>query len=245
MITDEQKARINKIISDIDTGLSRIDKGVLQAQEAENLFAICLSNSQSIFVTPSDEWRIIDRWKNENGYNWSLTQRSGTYAGPQQKEKLEKLRSKLETITPAISVSFPTNEVHFSENEGYEAKRLICNTLRSAGSSVLVLDEHLDDQFFDYIDILSNNINIRVITGERKPIFWKLLDELRKNRSNIEARVNSISHCRYIVIDGSTVYSTDASLNTIGKKAFMIHRLSDGEKVNAEIEQYWNNGKIK
>jgi len=44
------------------------------------------------------------------------------------------------------------------------------------------------------------------------------------------------------------LYSTDASLNTIGKKAFMIHKLEDGPeiaKVKSEIEQYWNNGKIK
>jgi hypothetical protein len=89
---------------------------------------------------------------------------------------------------------------------------------------------------------------VRIITGDQKPIFWSLLNELNKKRQNIEARVNGISHCRYIVIDDSAIYSTDASLNTIGKKDFMIHKLEDeGEvaKVKKEIGGYWDNAKIK
>ena len=69
-----------------------------------------------------------------------------------------------------------------------------------------------------------------------------------KKRQNIEARVNEISHCRYLIIDDAIIYSTDASLNTIGKKDFMIHKLQDSTqiaKVRQEVEQYWTNAKIK
>lgn len=112
----------------------------------------------------------------------------------------------------------------------------------------MIIDEHLDDQFFEYVDIVPDTVDIRIITGEQKTIFWTLLSVLKKKRNNVEARVNSISHCRYIIIDDSIIYSTDASLNTIGKKDFMIHKLEDESeigKVKSEIENYWKSAKIK
>ena len=139
-------------------------------------------------------------------------------------------------------------EHHFSATEAFEAKRFICSLFRSAGSKLLIIDEHLDDQVFEYIDIIPDAIQIQLITGDKKQIFWTLYGCLRSKRSNTEARINNISHCRYIVIDDSVIYSTDASLNTIGKKDFMIHRLEDGDeivKVKSEIGGYWDSAKIK
>ena len=139
-------------------------------------------------------------------------------------------------------------EWQFNTNDVYEAKCFICSLFQSAGSRIIIIDEHLDNQFFKYIDVVPDTVEVQIITGDQKPIFWTLLSELKKKRQNIEARVNNISHCRYIIIDDSIFYSTDASLNTIGKKDFMIHKLEDNTEINKvkkEIEGYWNNALLK
>lgn len=248
MITGQQKAKINEIITSAEGFISRIDKGVVRGQESEDFFADQIRITKGLFDNASDEWRIIDRWENENGFQWHPVYKSGSYAGSKEKEKFIKLLETLGRILPSGSVAVSKKEFLFSVSQAYEAKRFISSLFRNAASNLTIIDEYLDDQFFEYIDIISDPIHVKIITGEQKPIFWTLLSELKKKKQNIEARVNGISHCRYIVIDDTIIYSTDASLNTIGKKDFMIHKLEDeGEivKVKNEIEGYWNSGKIK
>jgi hypothetical protein len=248
MITDQQKTKINELISSIEGVISRIEKGVVKGQEAGDFFAKQIGASKELFDNVSDEWRTIDRWEHECGFQWHPVYKSESYAGDKEKENLLKLLNVLNGLLPQGSAIVAKKEHHFSVAQAYEAKQFICSLFRSAGGRLTIVDEHLDDQFFEYVDIVPDSIQIQVITGEQKPIFWTLYAELKKKRSSIKSRVNGISHWRYLVIDDSIIYSTDASLNTIGKKDFMIHRLEDvGEiaKVKSEIEGYWNNAKIK
>lgn len=246
MITDQQKTRINELISGVEGILSRVDKGVVKCQEAEDFFAEQIRQTKGFFDKNSDEWRIIDRWEQENGYAWKPQCKAGSYAGNGQKEKLTKLTQVLFELIPEGIIK--KKELHFTIAETYEAKRYVASIFRSAGAKLTVVDEHLDDQFFEYIDIIPTTVAVRVITGDQKPIFWTLFSELKKKNQNVDARVNGVSHCRYIIIDDSVIYSTDASLNTIGKKDFMIHQLEDDSqitKVKNEVEGYWSNGKVK
>lgn len=247
MITNQQKTTINELISATEGMLSRIDRGVVKGQEAGDFFAEQIRVAKGLFDNTSDEWRTIDRWEHENGFQWHPVYKSESYAGSGEKDKLSKLLETLGRLLPQGS-AMAKNEHHFSTSQAYEAKRYISSLFRSAGAKLIIIDEHLDDQFFEYVDIVPDSVQIQIITGEQKPIFWTLLSELKKKRSSIEARVNGISHCRYIVVDDSAIYSTDASLNTIGKKDFMIHKLEDEKetaKVKSEIEGYWSSAKIK
>lgn len=248
MLTQEQKTKINAQVSSIESFISRIEKGVVQAQEATDFFVTAISEAKNLFDNISDQWRVIDRWEHENGFHWRSIAKPNLYAGENDKTKLLKLLEVLSRLLPnGVDVTSKSENL-FSVKDAYEAKRYISSILRLAGSKILIIDEYLDDQFFDYLDIVPDNIEVRIITGEHKNIFWNLLFELKKKRNNIEARVNRDSHCRYIMIDDTLIYSTDASLNTIGKKDFMIHKLTDEEeidRVKSEIENYWNVARSK
>lgn len=248
MITDHQKTKINEAISSIEGFISRIEKGVVRGQESEDFFVGQIRTIKELFISTSDEWRTIDRWEHESGFKWHLVYKSESYAGNKEREKLSKLLNKITDLLPQGSIVVTKKENHFSNTQSYEAKRFICSLFRSAGVNLMIVDQYLDDQFFEYVDVIPDTVQVRIITGEGKPIFWTLLSELKKKRQNLEARVNDISHCRYIIVDDSAIYSTDASLNTIGKKDFMIHKLEDESeiiKVKSEIEKYWNSAIIK
>jgi hypothetical protein len=248
MITDEQKTKLNEIISTTNGMISRIDKGVVKGQESEDFFAEQIGMVKSIFTNTSDEWRIIDRWEHENNFQLYSMYKSGVYSGDKEKQKQLKLLDVLNSLIGSDSVNQEKSEWHFTANDAYEAKRFICDVFRLAGTNVMIVDEWLDDKFYEYVDIIPSTVSIQVITGETRPIFWTLYTDLKKKRSGVEARINNISHCRYIIIDDTIIYSTDASLNTIGKKDFMIHKLQDAteiEKVKNETREYWNNAKIK
>src|SRR3989338_2761825 len=101
MITDQQKTKINELISAIEGMVSRIEKGVVKAQEAGDFFAEQVRVAKALFDNVSDEWRIIDRWEHENGFQWHPVYKSGVYAGDGEKGKLSKLLEVLNRLLPA------------------------------------------------------------------------------------------------------------------------------------------------
>ena len=138
------------------------------------------------------------------------------------------------------------NQIFFSAGEEYRAKKEIYSLMKRAASSLVVLDNYMDESIFDYVGSLDGVINVRLITSKRIPIFARLYQDFVKLHSNVEARENTDSHDRYIVIDGDEIWHLGASINHAGKKASMINKIIDpDEKANIlkNINVWWSNGK--
>jgi len=234
---------INSLIEKIQKQIVRIEKGVVRAQEAEDFFAESIRKAKAIFVKDTDEWRILDRWENESGYIWHPVYKSGVYAGKKLKNKLKELLEKIKEIAKTEPiVNTEKNEYSFSADQKYEVYRLLVSILKGASESVWIIDNFLDEVVFDFIDVINKEGSIKIITDGQKAIFKRLYLALKeKGDVNIEAKINNSSHDRYLVIDEKIVYSLGASINTIGKKDFMIHRLSEKkEEVLIKIKQWWS-----
>ena len=105
MITDQQKTKINELVSSIEGMVSRIEKGVVKGQEAGDFFAEQIAGVKGIFDNIADEWRIIDKWEHENGFQWHPVYKSESYAGIGEKEKLSKLLAVIIGLLPNGSVA--------------------------------------------------------------------------------------------------------------------------------------------
>lgn len=236
---------IDSLIEKIQEQIVRIEKGVVKAREAEDFFAESIRNAKAIFVKDTDEWRILDRWENESGYIWHPVYKSGGYANEKLKNKLKELLEKIKEIAKIEPiVNTKENEYSFSANQKYEAYRLLISIFKGANESVWVIDSFLDEVIFDFIDVIYKQASIKIITDDQKPIFKRLYLPLKeKNEVKIEAKTNNSSHDRYIVIDEKIIYGFGASINTIGKKDFMIHRLNEKkEEVLIKIKRWWSDG---
>ena len=239
-MTDSLIAEINKMIA-------QINKGVVKGQEAGDFFAGSIRKAKEMYGQNSDEWRLLDRWEHENGYQWHPVYKSERYASEKEKQKLQDLKLKLEEISgDGNKGSFDQDEYTFTANQRYEAYKTLIHLLKSAERSIVIVDNFLDEIVFDFLDIIPVTISVRMITSDRKPIFRRLFLALKeKGETNIEAKVNTTSHDRYLVVDDLNVYSLGASLNTIGKGDFMIHRLNEQtDIVLKKVEQWWVEGTI-
>lgn len=236
---------INSLIEKIQEQIIRIEKGVVKAQEAEDFFVESIKNAKAIFVKDTDEWRILDRWENEAGYNWHPVYKSSVYTDEKLKNKILELLKKIKEITSIEPItSMAENEYSFSADQRYEAYRLLVSILKGAKESVWIVDNFLDEIIFDFIDVIRRDVSIKIITDDQKPIFKRLyLSFKQKNGVKIEAKVNNSSHDRYIIIDEKIIYGFGASINTIGRKDFMIHRLVEKkDQVIEKIRNWWING---
>lgn len=236
---------MTELINEIRAFIIRIDKKVIKGQEAEDFFADSIRKAKEIFGQNSDEWRLLDRWEHEKGYQWHAVYKPGIYAGEKEKQKLQDLMLKLEEISGDENhINIEPNEYTFSAGQRYEAYRLILSLIKRAEKTVVIVDNYLDEIIFDFLDVIPTAVSVQIITGEQKPIFKKLFLALKeKDGPNVDAKINKASHDRYLVIDDLDVYSFGASINTIGKGDFMVHRLNEQtEVVLKKIGQWWTEG---
>lgn len=236
---------IDSLITEIHTFITRIDKGLIKGQEAEDFFADSIRRVKDKYDHNSDEWRILDRWEHEKGYQWHAVYKPGVYASEKEKQKLQDLMLKLEEISgDGDQISPEQNEYTFSTNQRYEAYRLLIRLIKGAEKTIVIVDNFLDEIVFDFVDVIPTTVSVRMITRGQKPIFKRLLLALKKKAGfNIDARINGTSHDRYLVIDDLNIYSFGASINTIGRGDFMVHRLNEqAATVLKKIERWWAEG---
>ena len=240
-----QSEKIKNIIIDIEKEILRIDKGIAKAQESEDLFSLKIRDAKEVFGKDTDNWRHLDKWENENGFQWHSRYKSNSYADNELKNKLQKLLDKLSEILDICNsaINLNKNEYSFSKDQKYEVDKFLIKLFKNTSSSIIIVDNYLDENIFDFIDVIDNNVIIKFITSNEKLIFKRLFLSKREERGNMEVKINNESHNRYIVIDGVDVYSIDASINTIGKKDFMIHKvIEERDKVLDKINKWWESG---
>ena len=85
------------------------------------------------------------------------------------------------------------------------------------------------------------------LTANQKSIFKKLYYALKTTRTNIEAKVCQECHDRFLILDASEVWHLGASINSIGKKASMVNKVSDTnefERFLTDFRTWWSTGTI-
>ncbi len=121
----------------------------------------------------------------------------------------------------------PKKEFYLSAGEEYEAKKAIWGIMKMASTKLFIVDEWLDDFIFGYLESLDPNIQVKLLTANRKPIFKTLYLPFLKERGNIETRESKNYHDRFMIIDESVIYHLGASINYAGRKAFMVNKIED------------------
>ena len=239
------KEKIKNIIIEIEKEILRINKGIAKAQESEDFFSSKMRDAKEVFGKDTDSWRHLDKWENENGFQWHHRYKLNSYADSDLKNKLQKFLDKLSEILDICNsaINLNKNEHSFSKDQKYEVNKFLIKLFKNASSSIIIVDNYLDENIFDFIDIINNNVIIKFITSDKKLIFKRLFLSKKKERGNMEVKINDESHNRYIVVDGTDIYSIDASINTIGKKDFMIHKvIEEKDKVLDKINKWWKDG---
>ena len=161
-------------------------------------------------------------------------------------DSMEKLLSIIDELLSMNAIKSLKSEKKFWVNEWYFATRYILNIFNSAQESIMVVESFLDGKFYDFLDEIEDTIKIQVITWNQKPMFWNLYNDCLRVSENFEAKINQESHDRYILVDNIKLFHLGGSLNTIGKKDFMIQEIESTDVRNEriiQIEQWWADAK--
>jgi hypothetical protein len=251
VLSTQQITAIEAVVEGVETAIDRCTRQLFTVGEAMREHRTLWDRATSVTPKDTDEWRILDREYKQYPHWFKGASPSG-YVSQLDSDKFVHLRTvlqnMLEQAEPEVlrSKRNPKKQQLFLSGEEYQAMKALLAILKKAESSVAILDAYLDEAVFDYLDSLNPSVNIRLMTGSRKPIFGPLFAAFVKKRGNTDAKSLEDFHDRFIVIDEKEVYHLGASINRIGKEACMINEVVEQTEIDKFLLEYkhrWKNGK--
>lgn len=144
------------------------------------------------------------------------------------KIELKQLESdqKFEEIFKALeSDKLHSDKGIFYNGQIFDAYTFVSDIIRSAKSSVILLDNYVDDTVLTLLGKRNDNVTATIYT---KNISNQLRLDLQLYNSQylpIEIEIFSDAHDRFLIIDDMELYHIGASLKDLGKKWFAFSRM--------------------
>ena len=132
---------------------------------------------------------------------------------------------KFEQVFNALqSKDFEPRQGIFFEGQTFDAYKFVSSLIRKAESSILLIDNYIDETVLDLLTKKKKNVEVTILTANL--IKALKLDEKKFNSqySHITIKEFKKAHDRFIIIDNKDVYHFGASLKDIGKKWFAFSK---------------------
>ncbi|MES2267022.1 MAG: ORF6N domain-containing protein [Bacteroidota bacterium] len=113
----------------------------------------------------------------------------------------------------------------FYDGQVFDAYAFVSDIIRSAKSSIILIDNYVDDTVLTLFGKRSTDVTAKIYT---KSIGNQLRLDLQRYNSQyppIEIDIFSDAHDRFLIIDDTELYHIGASLKDLGKKWFAFSRM--------------------
>jgi len=143
----------------------------------------------------------------------------------QIENKVDTLSERVERIDLEIHTSLPPKQGIFYNGQIFDAYKLVSDIIRTAQSSIVLIDNYIDDSVLMLFTKCSSDIELLVYTKTISKILKQDLDKYNAQYSNIKINKLNTAHDRFLIIDKKEVYHFGASLKDLGKKWFAFSKL--------------------
>lgn len=145
-------------------------------------------------------------------------------------DQIELKQSEADQKFEEIFKALESDKIHsdkgiFYDGQIFDAYAFVCDLVRSAKSSIILLDNYADDTVLTLLGKRRDNVTAAIYT---KNISTQLrLDAQRYNAQypNIKIEIFPKAHDRFMIIDSTELYHIGASLKDLGKKWFAFSRM--------------------
>jgi hypothetical protein len=116
----------------------------------------------------------------------------------------------------------------FYDGQMYDAHAFASRLIRSAGKSILLIDNYVDETVLTLLAKRTRGIPATIYTRNVTAQLHLDVDKHNAQYPTLEVREFRDSHDRFLILDGETVYHLGASLKDLGKKWFAFSRFERG-----------------
>jgi phage regulator Rha-like protein len=145
-------------------------------------------------------------------------------------DKIELKQLKADQKFEDIFKALESDKLHsergiFYNGQVFDAYAFVSDIIRTAKSSIILLDNYVDDTVLTLLGKRNNDVTATIYT---KNISNELRLDLQRYNSQyprIEIEIFSDAHDRFLIIDDTELYHIGASLKDLGKKWFAFSRM--------------------
>jgi len=240
---------IEKMLKSLEKLDELAQRKLLRQEDVRNLLNGFDDKVLSFFDYDSIPYRIYESGTKGKTLTWCES-----FSKLADKDDHNKLLERIELLKNAINELEPDflkengneqNEYYFHKGETYKSKKILFFLMMKANKSLIIIDQYLDETILPFIDSLDDKIEIKLLTSKKRSIFVSLYNDLIKIKKNIEAKLNTDCHNRYIIIDENEIWDLGTSINGYGKSAFTLKRKTDNEQIQkllSDCSKWWSIG---
>ena len=129
-----------------------------------------------------------------------------------------------------VRTSLPPVEGIFYDGQIFDAYVFASNLIKSAKSSIVLIDNHVDESVLTTLSKRENNVLAKIVTKSISDQFHLDLNRHNSQYPQIDVEERTDIHDRFLIID-NTVYHIGASLKDLGKKLFAFSKLGISPEV--------------
>ena len=129
-----------------------------------------------------------------------------------------------------VRTSLPPVEGVFYDGQIFDAYVFASNLIKSAKSSIVLIDNYIDESVLVTLSKRENNVSAKIVTKSISIQFQLDLNRHNSQYPQIDVEERTDIHDRFLIID-DTVYHIGASLKDLGKKLFAFSKLEISPEV--------------
>ncbi len=142
-------------------------------------------------------------------------------------QKLLKHDDKFDKVFEALEDKNPIQSQGIFYNEQiFDAHNFVSDLIRSAKSSIVLIDNFVDDNTL-LLFSKNQNVEVTIHTNTFTKALKLDLEKYNKQYKDISIKTNKKFHDRFLIIDNKEVYHIGASLKDLGKKTFAFSKMED------------------
>ena len=113
----------------------------------------------------------------------------------------------------------------FYNGQIFDAYAFVCDIIRNAKTSIILLDNYVDDTVLTLLGKRNTNVTAMIYTKTISNLLQLDLQRYNSQYPPIEIELFSDAHDRFLIIDDVELYHIGASLKDLGKKWFAFSRM--------------------
>ena len=133
---------------------------------------------------------------------------------------------KIEQVLEAIDQKQiqPAQGVFF-DGQIFDAYKFVSGLIRKANTSILLIDNYIDETVLDLFSKKKNNVKVTIFTSKITKAILLDAEKFNAQYPTLDIKKFSKAHDRFLIIDDKDVYHFGASLKDLGKKWFAFSKM--------------------
>jgi len=128
----------------------------------------------------------------------------------------------------------------FFKGQIYDAFKFITDIIRSADTSITIIDNYADDSVLAMLTDKKKDVDVTIVSSNTGRISQLAISKFTAQYPNLHVFMSCEFHDRFIIIDDRKLYHIGASLKDAGKKCFALSLIDDEEYLKLIKENILN-----